>query len=138
MLEFTGAAIPTTPCFWAKPLPSVCFRTKRSATTRSSPSTSPRLTGRLRRSRTNRSDRLDVDSRYQDCAALKCVRENSSFAPLGLAHFSLVSTACAVGCILAPLRGCKPSTLVPPRQHSNPLGSLKPCNLETLKPAFYA
>src|ERR1039458_2449541 len=108
-------------------LSTFVMQTKRSATTRSSPSTSPRLTGRLRRSRTNRSDCLDcVDSRYQDCAALKCARENSSFAPLGLAHFSLVPTACAVGCILTPLRGCKPPTLVPPRQHSKPLGSLQP------------
>ena len=34
--------------------------------------------------------------------------ENSSSAPLGLALFSLAPTACAVGCILTPLRGCKP------------------------------
>jgi len=33
------------------------------------------------------------------------VRENSSFAPLGLDHFPLVPTAYAVGFILSPLRG---------------------------------
>jgi hypothetical protein len=36
---------------------------------------------------------------------LKSVRENSSFAPLGLHHFPLVPTAYAVGFILSPLRG---------------------------------
>jgi hypothetical protein len=36
-------------------------------------------------------------------AALKCVRENLSFAPLGLVRIALFSTACAVGCILTPL-----------------------------------
>jgi hypothetical protein len=33
------------------------------------------------------------------------VRENISFAPLGLDRFPLAPTACAVGCILTPLRG---------------------------------
>jgi hypothetical protein len=33
------------------------------------------------------------------------VRENSSFAPAGLNHFPPLPTACAVGCILAPLCG---------------------------------
>jgi hypothetical protein len=33
------------------------------------------------------------------------VRENLSFAPLGLVCFPLFPTACAVGCILTPLRG---------------------------------
>jgi hypothetical protein len=37
-------------------------------------------------------------------AALKRVRENLSFAPLGLVCFPLFPT-CAVGCILTPLRG---------------------------------
>ena|SRR6266576_2373991 len=33
-------------------------------------------------------------------------RENFSFAPLGLAHFSVLAPmACAVGCILSPFRG---------------------------------
>jgi len=36
---------------------------------------------------------------------LQRVRENSSFAPLGLDHFPLVPTAYAVGSILSPLRG---------------------------------
>jgi len=36
---------------------------------------------------------------------LNSVRENSSFAPLGLDHFLLVPTAHAVGFILSPLRG---------------------------------
>jgi hypothetical protein len=36
---------------------------------------------------------------------LKSVRENLSFAPLGLVCFPLLPTACAVGCILTPLRG---------------------------------
>ncbi len=33
--------------------------------------------------------------------------ENTSFAPLGLSNFACAPTACAVGCILTPLRGCK-------------------------------
>jgi hypothetical protein len=33
------------------------------------------------------------------------VRENQSFAPLGLVWFPLFPTACAVGCIFTPLRG---------------------------------
>jgi hypothetical protein len=32
-------------------------------------------------------------------------RGNDSFAPTGLVRFALSPTACAVGCILAPLRG---------------------------------
>ncbi len=36
---------------------------------------------------------------------LKSVREDCSFAPPGLVHFPLAPTACAVGCILTPLRG---------------------------------
>jgi hypothetical protein len=32
-------------------------------------------------------------------------RENCSFAPLRLAHFQCLPTACAVGCILTPLCG---------------------------------
>ena len=36
--------------------------------------------------------------------------ENSSFAPLGLVGFPLLPTACAVGCILTPLRGCRLAT----------------------------
>jgi hypothetical protein len=31
--------------------------------------------------------------------------ETESFAPLGLLPFSWIPTACAVGCILPPLRG---------------------------------
>jgi hypothetical protein len=38
-------------------------------------------------------------------AGLKCVRENYSFAPLGLHDLPLFTTAYAVGCILTPLRG---------------------------------
>jgi len=38
-------------------------------------------------------------------ATLKHVRQNYSYAPPGLDHFPLAPTACAVGCILSPLRG---------------------------------
>jgi len=31
---------------------------------------------------------------------------NSSFAPAGLSHIPLIPRAYALGCILAPLRGC--------------------------------
>lgn len=34
------------------------------------------------------------------------VREKFSFAPPGFVRFSLLPTAYAVGCTLAPLRGC--------------------------------
>ena len=35
------------------------------------------------------------------------VGENFSFAPSGLNHLPLPPTACAVGCILSPLRDCE-------------------------------
>src|ERR1017187_10237218 len=54
MRAFTGEATPTTPCFWEKPLPSASYRTRPRPTTRSSPSTSPSLTGPPRLSPTNR------------------------------------------------------------------------------------
>jgi hypothetical protein len=42
------------------------------------------------------------------------VRENSSFAPLGLASFFTFSpTPYGVGCILSPLRGYKPLPKTP-------------------------
>jgi len=44
-------------------------------------------------------------ARNIDHRGLKSVRENSSFALSGLAVFPLFPTACAVGFILAPLRG---------------------------------
>ncbi len=43
---------------------------------------------------------------------LKCVRENSSFAPPGLVYFPLGPTACAVGFTLTPLRGWKTNGLL--------------------------
>jgi hypothetical protein len=43
---------------------------------------------------------------------------NSVVPPRLGSFFPLFPTAYAVGCILTPLRGCKPQTLVPPRQRN--------------------
>jgi putative addiction module component (TIGR02574 family) len=58
------------------------------------------------------------------------VHENSSSAPPGLHHLPLTPTACAVGCILSPLRGCK-SRLAFHRESETPVLT------HTLKPAFF-
>src|SRR5438270_3956760 len=49
----------------------------------------------------------------QNTHPLKSLCASTSSAPSGLAQFPHRPTACAVGCILSPLRGLEPRTILP-------------------------
>jgi len=61
-------------------------------------------------------------------AALKCVRENSSFAPFGAGSFPLSPRACVLGCILTPLRSYEAAVLLQRKSETRVfMRTLKPC-----------
>jgi hypothetical protein len=67
--------------------------------------------------------------------SLRRLSTDFSFAPSGLVHFFLLSpTACAVGCILAPLRGL-PQRLKPRFKLRSP-ARLKSCPSQNLRAAL--